>query len=143
MFKMVPGQLEGLDELLRSMEIEAKDRLVLLMQEIGERTLEFLRSYTNQTAPPIRKGDPPRRRHPQYWADRTGDLARAYDYTVTVSGNVVNLTFANDMGYAAELEGRDGYFVLKGVTERGGPVEAALRQALAIVAPDWELVSYE
>jgi hypothetical protein len=143
MFKMDVGALLGVDETIRELEIDAKDRLVILMQEIGELTLEYLRSFTTEFAPPIRPGDPARRRHPGYWADRSGDLARAYDYVVSPAGDGVNLVFANDMPYAAELEARDGYFVLSGVTDKGGPVEQAMRAAVAKVAPDWEVVSYE
>jgi len=51
------------------------------------------------------------------------------------------LTLSNSMGYAGTLEKRDGYYVLKGVTDPGGPLEQELRAAIARIAPSWRVVS--
>lgn len=48
------------------------------------------------------------------------------------------LVFLNDMEYAAYLEAMDGFFVLSGVTEPGGPIDRALRAAISAV-PGFEL----
>jgi hypothetical protein len=37
------------------------------------------------------------------------------------------------------VEARDGYFVVSGVTAAGGPVDRALREAIAEIAPGWEM----
>jgi hypothetical protein len=80
-----------------------------------------------------------RQAHPGHWADVTGQLALAYAWTVTRVGSGVVLVLSNSAEYAAALEARDGYFVLSGVADPGGPVDLALRAAIARVAPDWRV----
>jgi hypothetical protein len=137
------GQLDGIAEALAESERDVQDQVRLVLEYIGTQTIAFLRSYTSKTRPPIRQGDPPRRRHPGEWADRSGQLAASYGWEVErlPQGWVLHLT--NTAEYAVALEQRDGYYVLSGVADRGGPVEAALRRAIAIVAPDWQVVVYE
>lgn len=47
----------------------------------------------------------------------------------------VTLWLRNTMDYAAALEAKDGYFVLSGVAEQGGPLDAALRKAARALGP--------
>ncbi len=114
-----------------------------ILDKIGIETIAFLRSHTSETRPPARKpggkmtGTRPA--HPGGWADVTGDLARAYSYDVSTNSDGVVLTLRNTMEYAIYLEARDGYFVLSGVTEAGGPVVRALRDVVHEIAPGWEV----
>lgn len=143
MISALGGELQGVLETLKEIEAAEVQKIVAVMDFIGIRTIEHLRSFTTETAPPIRPGDPPRRRHPGYWADRTGQLAAGYRYTVTRSGRGAVLTLENPVEHGVTLEAREGYFVLSGVADKGGPVEAALRAAIAALAPGWDLVVYE
>lgn len=104
---------------------------------VGRETIAFLRSKTGDTRPPTRAGQPSRRAHPGGWADVTGNLALAYDFELLEEPDGWLIHFRNGMEYAAILEARDGFFVLRGVTDPGGPVDRALRIAVARIAPDW------
>lgn len=62
---------------------------------------------------------------------------------VTVQGAIparvrfpLELRFLNGMEYAAYLEARDGYWVLREITGKGGPVAKALRTVIRRIAPD-------
>lgn len=144
MMRAVPvGELEGVIEALREIEGAMRPKMVQVSRFVGIRTIEYLRSFTDKMAPPVRRGDPPRRRHPGYWADRSGQLAAGYAWDVEVLANGVALILSNSAGHAAVLERREGYFVLSGVADPGGPVEAALRRAVAELAPDWEVRTYD
>lgn len=48
----------------------------------------------------------------------------------------LELHFLNGMEYAAALEARDGYWVLREITGSGGPVARALRTVIRRIAPD-------
>lgn len=123
-----------------SLELLAIERLVLMLESVGRETIAFLRSLTEETRPALRVGQPNRRAHPGGWADVTSQLANSYDFTVTREGTRgVVLTLLNSAEHAAYLEARDGYFVLRGVTEPGGPVDKAIRAAVRVVAPDWRV----
>lgn len=159
-----------------------------VLQMIGQDVVDYLRSLTDEMAPPIgsrlvttkarrRRGGEreqgplelgkrrrwlntvpeigpvqatparrtlgdgrPRQAHPGHWSDITGDLARAYAWDVAADGTGATLTLQNTMEYAVHLEKRDGYFVLGGIMEAGGPVHQALVRAAAIVAPSWRVV---
>ncbi len=143
MFGAKAGELIGIAEALRDVERDVTLKIRQLMEYIGTETVAYLRSYTALMAPPIRPGDPERRRHPGYWSDRSGALAGAYDHEVSQSARGWTLTLTNSMEYAATLEARDGYYVLSGVADPGGPVEQAMRRAVAIIAPDWTVRSYD
>jgi hypothetical protein len=41
------------------------------------------------------------------------------------------------MEYAIYLEAHDGYFVLSGIMDPGGPVEKEIRRLVGMVAPEW------
>lgn len=72
--------------------------------------------------------------------------ARGTPRPVTVKGTIpqqvafpLELRFLNGMEYAAALEARDGYWVLREITGNGGPVARAMRTVLSRVAPDAEI----
>jgi hypothetical protein len=115
------------------------DAAPVILDAVGAETVAFLRSLTSEMQPPAKPGEPARAAHPGGWADITGQLANAYAWDVSTDGDGVRLVLSNNMEYAAALDAKDGYFVLSGVTEPGGPVEAALRRVVAMVAPDWEV----
>lgn len=152
---------ESFREEFASLEMEATTKLLLLLETVGWETVLYLRSHTSETRPPVRAGEPARRAHPGGWADVSGQLANGYRFELYVdgtkvvwstegenpsiqgssrghSGGRVSLLFLNGVDYAAELEAMDGYFVLRGVTEPGGPVRRALRSVVSDV-PGWEL----
>jgi hypothetical protein len=84
----------------------------------------------------------PRHAHPGHWADVTSNLANAYSFEVDVGDDYGQLMLKNSMEYAAYLEAKNGYFVLSGVLEPGGPVERAILHVLAEIAPDWQVDVY-
>lgn len=124
--------------MLKAVQADTDTKIRLLLEAVGVETIALLRSVTNERRPPVRRGEGERSAHPGHWADITGALANAYAFSVErdpQGGWVLILT--NSMAYAAYLEARDGFFVLSGVLEPGGPVDRALRAALAQVAPGW------
>lgn len=143
MFTATAGQMQGIAEALASLERDQREKIRQLLVAIGELTVSYLRSFTAKTRPPLRGKNAPRPAHPGEWADVSGQLAASYGYTVEATSGGWALALTNSAEYAAALEARDGFWVLSGVTDRGGPVETALRRALATVAPDWTVVSYD
>lgn len=133
----------GLQERMRRIQQEGVERLIAVLDRVGERTVEILRSYDGSLGPrPPKKGrrrQDHRPRHPGGWSDVTGRLARSYAYQVMRVGSGVALTILNTDQKATLVEAKDGYFVVSGVTEAGGPVDRALREAIAELAPGWEM----
>ena len=125
---------------LRTAEMEEQRKIELLLEAVGAETVAFLRTLTAETRPGVRPGEPARRAHPGGWADITGNLANAYAYEVQRIPDGATLVLSNSMEYSAVLEIRDGYFVLRGVTDPGGPLEQALRRAIPQVAPGWTVL---
>lgn len=139
---MTEARLEGLTEMLERVKGDTLKRVQRTMQVVGVETVTYLRSLTKTMRPPVRPGEGPRRAHPGGWADVTGNLANAYEWEVDVDAGagIVTLVLKNGMEYAAYLDARDGYFVLRGVADEGGPVEQALVRILARVAPGMQVV---
>jgi hypothetical protein len=128
------------EDILREIEavrISEMQKVRNVAEMVGHETIAFLRSKTGETQPPLRAGQPSRRAHPGGWADVSGNLALAYEFEILEEPDGWLVHFRNGMEYAAILEARDGYFVLRGVTDPGGPVDRALRIAIARIAPDW------
>lgn len=131
---------EGVLEAVEELEKTTLDKMRPLITAVGFETVAFLRSLTQEMRPPLRKGENPRPAHPGHWADRTGHLARSYRSEREDGRDSITLVLQNDAGYAEELENRDGYWVLKGVAERDGPVMKALIMLVERIAPSWEIV---
>lgn len=141
---------------LRALEVQETRKIELLLQSVGFETVAYLRSLTGgegeakgaearvsfrtragaQVSFAINRSGPA---HPGGWRDITGNLANAYAFTVESHPDGATLVFTNHMEYAAALEARDGYWVLRGVTDPGGPLERKLREVLPRVAPGWEI----
>jgi hypothetical protein len=136
---MIAKELEGVAEAVRDAEVDIEQKLRKVADYVGIKTIEHLRDFINETRPPIRPGEPARKARRGHWADQSGNLARAYRHEVEVTNNGVVLVLMNSMEYAAVLDVREGFFVLRGVADKGGPVEMMLRRAIEVIAPDWEL----
>ena len=104
-----------------------------VFEETGRRVVEELRGFVGTT-------EDGRPAHPGGWGDRTGRLASGYDYEVERGANGdVTLTLHNHASHASLLEAKDGYFVLRGADEPGGPIERAFRAAVARHQPEAEV----
>lgn len=156
---------QGIEASFDAMAYDAHQRAYFILDMVGLQTVAYLRSLTSKMQPPVgnktyrtksgkrkkygEKGarkfkagfGAPRPAHPGGWADITGDLARAYAYKVEVATDGATLTLSNSMSYAAALEAKDGYFVLSGVADPGGPVEQEIRRLIGKLAPEWEIVN--
>lgn len=150
---------EDLDALVAQTEADLVRNVALIMERIGWETVAFLRETGHGTRPPVRPGEPSRSAHPGGWADVTSQLANAYRFELYAGGSRIRwsepgeqlslggafsagnlrwpleLHFINGMEYAAALEARDGYWVVREVTEAGGPVRRALRHAIQKIDP--------
>lgn len=105
-----------------------KQKAVYAAHVVGVLTVAHLRSLTDEMRPPARSGEGERRAHPGGWADVRGTLALSYDYKVVATERGANLILINTAGYAVYLELMDGFYVLSGVHEPGGPVDTILRE---------------
>jgi hypothetical protein len=115
-------------EAVAELEATLATKIETLLHLIGARTIAALQAYTSEMRPPIHVGDPGRRAHLGHWADVTTRLVQGYRYEVEGSDTLV---LRNDVEYAAYLEQREGFWVLSGVTDPGGPVEQAIIEAAA------------
>lgn len=106
---------------------QTKQKAVYAAHFVGNETIAFLRSLTDTMRPPARAGEGMRRAHPGGWADVRGTLAASYSYKVEPTDFGARLTLINTAEYAVYLELMDGYYVLSGVGEPGGPIEKILR----------------
>ena len=132
------GHLTGMAESIKAIEVDTEAKILLMLDEIGRTTVEYLRSITGEQAPPIYPGGSFRYAHPGHWADRSGLLAASYRYEVNRAAFRLAIINDDPGGYGVYLERRVGFWVLTGVTDPGGPVEQALLQAMAVIAPDWK-----
>jgi hypothetical protein len=137
-----PGEIEGIAEAMREIEVDTKKKLRKVRDYIGIRTIAHLRELINETRPPLRAGEPARKARQGHWADDSGNLARAYSWSPQEDGDSISLILENPMEYAAALDVKEGFFVLRGVADKGGPVEQALRAAVKEIEPEWD-VYYE
>jgi hypothetical protein len=153
-----------LDELAKAIEVESIERLRLALEQIGQEVVDFLRTLAEppEFRPPLitsRSGkkyqakrlgmkhrpstrvEGPRRAYPGHWAARSGQLALSYEYQVVVSADGATLILRNTAEYAFWVEVMDGFYVLSGVMDDGGPVEQAFRAVLGRLYPDWRVVN--
>lgn len=158
-FTLEVEESEFLEE-LADLEMEIARKLLMTMDQVGWEVVAFLRSIGHGTRPPARPGEPSRSAHPGGWADVSSNLAGAYRYELYAGGQLVRwsttgdtpqqggaipsgmipfpleLRFLNGMEYAAALEARDGYWVIREITEAGGPVQRTMRTVVRRVDPD-------
>lgn len=105
-----------------------KQKAIYAAHVVGNETVAYLRSLTDDMRPPARNGEGPRRAHPGGWADVRGTLAASYSYKVDPTEHGARLTLVNTAEYAIYLELMDGFYVLSGVGEPGGPIEMILKE---------------
>lgn len=105
-----------------------KQKAVYAAHVVGSETIAFLRSLTDNMRPPARNGEGMRRAHPGGWADVRGTLAGSYSYRVEPTEFGAKLILINTAEYAVYLELMDGFYVLSGVGEKGGPIDTILRE---------------
>jgi len=134
--------IQGIAEALAPLDRDNTTKVRQLLNAVGLKTVAYLRSQTSERRPPVRAGGNERPAHPGHWADISGQLAASYDKDVQETPGGYRLVMTNSAEYAAALEARDGFFVLSGVTDPGGPLEVALRQAVATIAPEWTVTVY-
>jgi hypothetical protein len=117
-------------------------QIQLMLEAVGAEVIAYLRSLTAEMRPPTRPGEGERSAHPGHWADVTGNLSNAYGWRVESTGDGYTLVLFNTMDYAVYLEAKEGFFVLRGITDNDGPVEQAIRNAAARIAPEWRVVNF-
>lgn len=126
---------------VKALETDALTKIELVAQAVGAETIAYLRSLTSEIRPPARRPSGvmtgPRRAHPGHWADVTSQLANSYWFEVSKSEAGVILAIGNHAEYAIWLEVRQGFFVVKGVAEPGGPVSRAMAKVVPQIAPGW------
>lgn len=129
------GRTRGAREIAIKLSGLTADHALYLAQIVGEETKTYLRSLTAEMRPPARKGEGSRRAHPGHWADVRGTLANSYGFDTYKSrkGTGATLFLYNTAEYAVYLDVKEGFFVLRGVDEQGGPVEEIVRR----VAPQF------
>lgn len=145
------GEVEGVAEMLKAAETEITVAFAKIAELVKLRTIEYLKSLTDEMRPSVRRPRAartrravrwtgPRRAHPGHWADITSQLVNSYGGVVQIQGRgTVILILWNTAEYALYLDRKKGFFVLRGVTDPGGPVEDALEAAVRIIAPDWSV----
>ena len=124
---------------IRALRVSAERKAELVAEAAGAETIAYLRSLTDEMRPPARRGGQERPAHPGHWADITGQLAASYGWEVESIPGGVRLVLTNGADYAVYLEDRNGFFVLTGVADPGGPVEEQIRAAMAVIAPEWQV----
>lgn len=95
---------------------------------VGFKTVDYLRSYTDELRPPAKVGDGPRFAHPGHWGDVTNNLKNAHGHEVIVNGHVVEVKIYNNMEYARYLDDREGFSVVS-VAFDDGTVEQLAQEA--------------
>ena len=130
----------GLDTVMEALVRAAMSNARAIMEQVGADVIGYLKSLTSEIRPPERDGGPERHAHPGHWADAgDGDLAASYSYEVQADARQVILILRNTSAHAVYLEMHEGFFVLRGVADPGGPVEQAMRRAVAQRASGWDV----
>jgi len=107
-----------------------------VMEVVGIRIVEWLRS----TDPSFGIQSGGRVAHPGHWADDSSNLSRGYAYEVIPTNQGFTLRFSNNIEYAAELDEKEGYFVLSGVADHMmAPAIVELKRALRSALPHYQI----
>lgn len=107
---------------------EVVKRAERIGEVVGRKTVDYLKSYTEEIRPPAKTGDGPRFAHPGHWADVTNNLKNAHQFHVLVNGHIVEVKVYNNMEYARYLDDREGFSVV-GVAFDDGSVENFAQEA--------------
>lgn len=156
-----------LDELVAAVEVDARTRLRLALEQLGQETIDYLKALAEpqEFRPALRRSkrtgnlyqvtasrtrtqgkvgpngalEGERLAHPGHWADRSTQLVNSYSHEVVDDANGVTLILRNTAAYAFWVEAMDGFFVLSGVLDPGGPAEVAFRAIATRLFPDWKI----
>jgi hypothetical protein len=137
---MITGDFElpDMSDFLKGVRGELLAKVGLVAEVAAAATVTFLRSYINEFAEPLKKGNPPRQRHPGNWADITHDLEQSYVWFVAPVTDGWEITIGNLSDHAALVEQMQGYYVIEGIFDDGGVFDQCLNAAIQKVAPDLE-----
>lgn len=116
-----PDWRKAVAELGASTEMKAQ----LILESVGAEVVAYLKSRTEQE---------------RHWIVRFGELEQSYGYEVKPFRGGAMLILRAEAEHAIYLEARDGFFVLHGVTDGGGPVEQAIRDVISVIAPELTFV---
>lgn len=136
--RSVAGKME-LGNFLSSVRHQVMDNAGEVLHIASELLLKYVKSYTNQLAPPDSQHRNVRHTHPGGWADVSHDLQDKYFSSVQLEGNAWTMTIGNNSAHAVYVEARDGFLVVHGLTEVGGPVEQAIRRAARLANKGWKV----
>lgn len=122
--------ITGLKRFKARLQHRTADQAKLVLEAAAHTILDFVKSFTGQAAPLDKKHPFPRGAHPGGWGDISNDLVDKYFATVTLNpdGNW-QLNVGNTSDHAVFVEAKDGLLVVRGLTEKGGPVAKAIYQA--------------
>jgi hypothetical protein len=110
---------------MRGLDKATEDQALRVMEGVGSALLAWFQGLTEEE---------------RGWATITGELARGYAFEVTKILDGARLTLRNDVEHAVYLEARDGFFILTGVADPGGPLEEKLVEVCAKIAPEFRVV---
>lgn len=146
-------------EMIASIEANSTDTIRAVLEFVRKDVLYFLKSYTNVERPPtgyqrkftldkesrrikVPKSDRTgwRPAHPGGWADISEDLKKKYFTDVQFVEGAWRLTIGNKSDHAVFVEARDGFFVVHGVLEPGGPVARSILRAIKALGLNWKVV---
>lgn len=134
---MMTTNLKGFFEAVRRRKLDAQVTVPRVIEVVAETLIAHLRSTSSEfgTSPDPREGGT-REHHPGGWGDITGLLEKSYDYEISKTSRGWRLRLSNSAEYAAELDARDGFFVLEGVDKTA---REEVEKALKIALPDWRI----
>jgi len=149
--RLFRSQLESPDlrQFIKNIEQSTDQTVQDILEFVRVDMLRYLKDYTDVMRPPDFRvsyygGDPkaPRPAHPGGWANISKELMKGYKAEVTRNavGNHV-LTIRNDSPAAVFVEAKEGFFVVTGIMEPGGPVDWSLRRAIKRLAPGWKVTA--
>lgn len=133
----------GVPKVIAELKITIEQKMMAVMDAVGAETITYLQTDLPGRSPPHKSNPPAGPFKPGGWRSITDELAESYGYEVGPIKNGVRLTLRNTADFAIYLEFRDGFFVLRGVTDPGGPVPEALIKACAKVAPEFKVLRAE
>lgn len=158
--RLFEGSVESPDlrDLIANLEANTTDTVHAVLEFVRKDVLYFLKSYTDVQRPPryqrkfvlkeglyrvkVPNSDRTgwRPAHPGGWADISGDLKKRYYTDLQLVNGAWRLAVGNRSEHAAYVEAMDGFFVVSGVLEPGGPVARSIRRALTALGVSWRIV---
>lgn len=164
LFHTQVNESPDLDDFIRNLEESAEDMSYTILRMVGQEALKYLKDYTSRKTDPRyrrkmgpdpsdpefrikyfkyqqRQQDPNRPTHPGGWGDISHDLVDGYYARTEKVDAGWQLTLGNKSGHAGYVEAKDGYFVISGVMDPGGPVDKAIRKAFRRLNPSWKITN--